>query len=87
VSMDVFRSTLAVVFTGANVATLIGFGLTGDLDGRTTQQSLAVLPFMIVGIALGSRLRRLVTESSARRLVLTLLGAAGFSAVLSAVIG
>jgi len=87
VSMDVFRSTLAVVFTGANVATLIGFGFTGDLDGRTTQRSLIVLPFMIVGIALGSRLRRLVTESSARRLVLTLLGTAGVSAVLSAVIG
>ena len=85
--MDVFRSTLAVVFTGANVATLIGFGFTGDLDGRTTQRSLIVLPFMIVGIALGSRLRRLVTESSARRLVLTLLGTAGVSAVLSAVIG
>lgn len=87
VSMEVFRSTLAVVFTGANVATLIAFGITGDIDSRTTLRSLSVLPFMVVGIAIGSRVRRLVTESSARRLVLVLLAAAGVSAVLSAAFG
>jgi len=87
VSMAVFRSTLAVVFTGANVVTLVAFGFTGDLDRDTTLRSLAVLPFMIGGVAIGSRLRRLVTESSARRLVLGLLATAGGSAVLSAVIG
>ena len=87
VSIEVFRSTLSIVFTGANVATLIAFALTGDLDRATTLSSIWVIPFMVVGIFVGARLRRLVTEESARRLVLGLLGLAGVSAVLSAIAG
>ncbi len=87
VSMAVFRSTLSIVFTGANVATLIAFALTGDLDRDTTVSSLSAIPFMVGGIFVGARFRRLVTEESARRLVFFLLGLAGVSAVLSAVVG
>jgi uncharacterized membrane protein YfcA len=87
VPIDVFRATLAVVFTTANVMTLGAFVVSGDLTIRLTSWSLAMLPVLIVGVAIGSRWRRRVTEISARRLVLGLLGIAGISALASSLIG
>ena len=87
VPIAVFRSTLAVVFTAANVLTLAAFAIAGDLTVRMSAWSAAVIPFMIVGIALGSRFRRRITERSSRRLVLTLLGLAGVSATVSSILG
>jgi uncharacterized membrane protein YfcA len=87
VPIAVFRSTLAVVFTAANVLTLVAFAIAGDLTVRMSVWSAAVVPFMVVGIALGSRFRRRITERSSRRLVLTLLGLAGVSATVSSVLG
>jgi uncharacterized membrane protein YfcA len=78
---------LAVVFTTANVMTLGAFVVSGDLTIRLTSWSLAMLPVLIVGVAIGSRWRRRVTEISARRLVLGLLGIAGISALASSLIG
>ena len=87
VPIDVFRATLAVVFASANVMTLIAFAASGDLTVRLTSWSMAMLPALAVGVGIGSRCRRRVTESSARRLVLGLLGIAGVSALASSLVG
>lgn len=82
-----FRATINTVFAVANVVTLLAFTVTDELRVEQTLWSLALLPLVGIGLMLGSRLRRLIDERSARRLVLGLLGVAGCSAVLSALVG
>lgn len=84
-SMTTFRATLAVVFAVTNAVALVGFALTGELGARPSWWSLAALPAVVIGLTIGTRLRRRVDEESARRLVLGLLGAAGVSAIASAI--
>lgn len=86
-SIDVFRATINTVFAVANVMALVSFAVTGDLEIRQFVLSMATLPVLVVGVVLGSRLRRLIDEASARRVVLGLLAVAGASALLSAVTG
>lgn len=83
----VFRATINTVFAVANVLTLVAFVLTDELRLEQTWWSLVLLPLVGVGLVIGSRLRRHIDEGSARRLVLGLLGVAGLSAVVSAVLG
>lgn len=82
--MVAFRATLSLVFTIANVAALVGFAATGELDASPSAWSAAALPCLVLGVLIGSRLRRRVTEASARLLVVGLLALAGVSAVVSA---
>ncbi|MBU3688117.1 MAG: hypothetical protein B7C54_09210 [Acidimicrobiales bacterium mtb01] len=79
-----FRATLSMVFTVANAASLIGFLVTGELAADISVRSALGIPCLVVGVALGSRLRRRVTEGSARHLVIGLLAVAGLSAVVAA---
>ena len=79
-----FRATLSLVFTVANVASLIGFLVTGELDADVSVRSALGLPCLVIGVAIGSRLRRRVTEDSARHLVIGLLALAGVSAIAAA---
>lgn len=82
-----FRATINAVFAVANVVTLFAFAITDELRLEQTWWSLVLLPLVGVGLVIGARLRRLIDERSARRLVLGLLGAAGCSALVSALIG
>lgn len=82
-----FRATINTVFAVANVLTLIAFVVTGKLRLEQTWWSMILLPLVGIGLTVGGRLRRLIDERRARRLVLGLLGAAGISALLSALVG
>lgn len=83
-AIAVFRATINTVFAVANVLALIAFALTGDLEVRQLVLSVTTLPILGCGVAIGLRLRRLIDEVRARRLVLGLLALAGFSALASA---
>jgi len=83
----VFRATINTVFAFANVVTLFAFVITDELRLEQSWWAAVCLPLVGIGLLIGSRARRLVDEVRARRLVLTLLGVAGCSAVVSAVAG
>lgn len=85
--MNVFRATINTVFAFANVVTLIAFVITDELRADQIGWSFALLPLVGIGLVFGGRLRRHIDEPRARRLVLTLLGIAGVSAISSAVLG
>lgn len=85
--IGVFRATINTVFAVANMVTLMAFSVTGKLRLEQSWWSLALLPLVGIGLLIGNRLRRLVDEKSARRLVLGLLGVAGCSAIASALVG
>lgn len=80
----VFRATINTVFAVANVLALIAFAFTGDLELRQVVLSGTTLPILGCGVALGLKLRRLIDETRARRVVLGLLALAGLSALASA---
>ncbi|MEY4223833.1 MAG: hypothetical protein RIS33_767 [Actinomycetota bacterium] len=80
-----FRATLSLVFTVANAASLVGFLGTGELDADVSIHSALGIPCLVIGVAVGSRLRRRVTEESARHLVIGLLALAGVSAIVAAI--
>lgn len=86
-AIAVFRATINTVFAVANVLALIAFALTGDLELRQLVLSATTLPILGCGVAIGLRLRRLIDEVRARRVVLGLLAIAGFSALASATFG
>lgn len=79
-----FRATLSLVFTVANIASLVGFFVTDELDADVSARSALGLPCLVIGVAVGSRLRKRVTEDSARHVVIGLLALAGVSAVIAA---
>jgi hypothetical protein len=83
----VFRATINTVFAVANVLTLVAFAVTDELRAEQTRWSLVLLPLVGLGLVIGGRLRLHIDEARARRLVLGLLGVAGTSAVLSALVG
>ncbi len=83
-SIAAFRATINTVFAVANVSALIAFALTGDLEAGQVVLSATTLPILGCGVAIGLRLRRLIDEVRARRVVLGLLALAGFSALASA---
>ena len=83
----VFRSTISVVFCLSGVATLVAFAVSGEISGSGARDSLIALPAMSLGLLIGFRLRVRVSEEGARRLVLSLLGIAGVSAILSVILG
>lgn len=85
--MNVFRATINTVFAFANVVTLIAFVITDELRAEQIGWSFGLLPLVGIGLVFGGRLRRHIDEPRARRLVLTLLGIAGVSAISSAVLG
>jgi len=63
---------------------LIGFFVTDELDADVSARSALGLPCLVIGVAVGSRLRKRVTEDSARHVVIGLLALAGVSAVIAA---
>jgi uncharacterized membrane protein YfcA len=83
----VFRATINTVFAVANVLTLVALAVTDELRAEQTWWSLVLLPLVGLGLVIGGRLRLHIDETRARRLVLGLLGVAGTSAVLSALVG
>ena len=84
--ISVFRSTISLVFCLSGVATLVAFAVSGEITRSGVRDSLIALPAMALGLIIGFRLRERFTEDGARRLVLGLLGAAGVSVTLSAIL-
>ena len=84
--ISVFRSTISFVFCLSGVATLVAFAVSGEITGSGVRDSLIALPAMSVGLFVGFRLRNSISEEGARRLVIGLLGVAGISASLSAIL-
>lgn len=67
------RATLSVTFSATSVATMIGFGLTGQLTSQVGMAVLVGVPAMVLGTAVGERLFRRMDAEWFRRAVLALM--------------
>ncbi|WP_317922806.1 sulfite exporter TauE/SafE family protein [Cupriavidus sp. TA19] len=78
--IDTFRSTIAAVILVSAVARLAAFAGSGLLHQTDLLRSAAfAMPFSLLGLAIGSRLRKRISADSVRRVLLILLCASGVS--------
>lgn len=69
------RSTLAVMFTVGSTMSLVGIWLSGHLDTHVLPLALVLVPCLVLGAWLGSRLRGVFPESGMRYGVLAVCAA------------
>ncbi len=67
---DQFRGTLLAFFALANIVSLIGFATLGLIDGPRLKVALRLLPATLVGVAVGERWVRNLSNVLFQRLVM-----------------
>jgi len=85
-SPDQFRATITAVFLVLDIGSIVAFALAGEITRGIVVAVAAGLPALLVGAAIGLRLRRRLDPQRFRRAVLVLLVVAAISAVGSAVV-
>jgi uncharacterized membrane protein YfcA len=85
IAADTFRATIATVFVFGNVLALTLFVIDGKVTGDALKAALVAAPAWVLGQALGWPARKHVHGERFRWLVLTLLFAAGVTAIVFAV--
>ncbi len=78
-----FRASLIAFFLFMNIATLPVYLYAGLLTGTVLQSSMVLLPGLVVGTLLGTRLARQVKEESFRKGVLVLVMVFGCMSIAS----
>lgn len=78
-----FRATLNVVFCLTAIASIVLFAVGGRIAGEALVASAVALPGLGLGIAVGVRLRALLSEQVFWRIVVALLVATAVSSILS----
>lgn len=82
-----FRATISAIFTFSGAITLASFIAMHRVNSDSLFGVLMSLPVLGLGILIGQRLKPRLNEENARRYVLVLLSAAGFSALIGALVG
>ncbi len=78
--IDAFRSTIAAVILFSALVRLAAFAGSGLLQqGDLLRSAAFAVPFSLVGLAIGSRLRRKLSADAVRRALLIFLCASGVS--------
>ncbi|GJG98380.1 sulfite exporter TauE/SafE family protein [Cupriavidus pauculus] len=78
--IDAFRSTIAAVILLSALVRLAAFASSGLLQQEDLLRSAAIaMPFSLIGLAIGSRLRRVISADAVRRALLLFLGLSGAS--------
>ena len=83
--IDVFRSTINLVFVVSGAVTLSAFIVTDEVRSEAVTGMFLAVPAMALGIGLGLIIRPHINESRARTAVLFLLAIAGLVSLLSAI--
>lgn len=83
----VFRGTIASVLALMGAISLVLFAVTGHFTTEIGWALLVVAPALVIGFAIGHRLRRGIDQALFRRLVTLLLSITAAVTLVSAVIG
>lgn len=86
INPQTFRATLNSVFAITGIISIGLFLVSGKMSSQILIISVIAIPIMIVGVYLGTLLRRVIAPERFRLIVLVLLTASGVSSIVSAVI-
>jgi uncharacterized membrane protein YfcA len=81
------RSTLAVLFTVGAAMSLVGLGLSGDLDAHVLPLALVLTPCLVVGAWAGNRLQGVVPDRQIRYAVLAVCAASAVVLLVRSILG
>lgn len=76
-----FRANICVVFFVENTLRIVMYSAVGLLDGEMALMALSLLPAALLGLFLGAKSAGVVSEKTAKRLVMILLILSGVSLI------
>ena len=81
------RSTLAVYFVAGAVFSLVGLGLSGQLEAREVWLAALFLPFLLAGLWLSGRVGRRVSPVRIRNIMLLVCAASALTLLVRSLAG
>jgi uncharacterized protein len=78
-----FRGNICVVFLIENTFRIILYSLTGILNLSILKQAVILLPFMVIGLSIGTVLSKKASEKLVKKAVIILLILSGISLVIN----
>lgn len=81
-----FKGNLCVVFLIENTFRLILYFITGIINIRILKDALLLIPFMLLGLYIGTILSKKISERFVKKLVIILLMCSGVSLILNNII-
>lgn len=84
--INVFRSTISVVFVVSGVVTLLAFIVTDEVRSQAVTGMILAIPALGLGIGVGLIVRRKIDDARARVAVLILLTAAGLLSIVTGIL-
>ncbi|HLR85541.1 MAG TPA: sulfite exporter TauE/SafE family protein [Nocardioidaceae bacterium] len=81
------RATLGLYFLLGAVFSIVGLGVTGNLNERDARLALALLPLLLLGFATALIVRRFVPAKQVRIAMLAVCAASSFTLVVRSVAG
>ena len=87
VAPTTFRATLNLVFLVSGAFGLVMFGFAGELVVDDVKLAGAAFPAMVIGISIGTVLRKYAPQEIFKKLVLVLLTVGGVSSIVGGLIG
>ena len=79
-----FRATLNTVFAFSGYLAIVLFAISGKISVQSLRLGVVLVPLMLCGLALGTRVRAHIEPNRFRILILLLLAASGASSIFSA---
>jgi len=87
VAPTTFRATLNLVFLVSGAFGLVMFGFAGEIVVDDVKLTAAAFPAMVIGISIGTVLRKFAPQEIFKKLVLVLLTVGGVSSIVGGLIG
>jgi len=87
VAPTTFRATLNLVFLVSGSFGLVMFGFAGEIVVDDVKLAAAAFPAMVIGISIGTVLRKFAPQEIFKKLVLVLLTVGGVSSIVGGLIG
>jgi uncharacterized membrane protein YfcA len=87
VAPTTFRATLNLVFLVSGAFGLVMFGFAGEIVVDDVKLAAAAFPAMVIGISIGTVLRKFAPQEIFKKLVLVLLTVGGVSSIVGGLIG
>lgn len=83
---EVFRATINTVFSGVAIVSIVVFAAAGRVTSEVLVGALVAVPGLVIGMAIGARVRGLLPEKLFWRLVALVLAGTAMSSIVSGLV-
>lgn len=80
---EAFRGNLCMVLLTDNLFRLVMYSITGIITLKVVRNAVMLFPFMLIGLALGIRLSKVVDEKTVKVIIILMLIVSGLSLIVA----